>query len=112
MIFDVWHGDYGSGKQDPTDPLRQTLAAFHREGARLPAFSISPHHRVEIAPGDIEFPEHPEFSDRYLLRSPDEPAGRALFQPDLIAFWDSLDPEERWSAAGAGSSIVVYRDAK
>ena len=112
MIFDVWHGDYGSGKQDPSDPLRQTLAAFHFEGRRLPAFSIAPHRRVEIAPGDIDLPEHPGFSDRYLLRGPDEQAVRTLFRPELIAFWEGLDPEERWSAAGAGSSLVVYRGGK
>jgi hypothetical protein len=112
MIFDVWHGDFGSGKQDPSSPHRHTLAAFHLGGARLPAFSISPHHRVQIAPGDIDLPEHPVFSDRYLLRGPDDQAARALFQPGLIAFWEGLDAEERWAAAGAGSSLAVYRDAK
>jgi hypothetical protein len=111
MIFDVRHGDYGSGVQDPSNPHRQTLTAFHLEGRRLPGFSISPHRRVEIAPGDIDFPGDPEFSDRYLLRGDDEPAVRELFRPELIAFWVGLDPDERWAAAGAGSSVVVYRDA-
>jgi hypothetical protein len=112
MIFDVWHGDYGDGAQDASDPHRQTLAAFHLDGRRLPVFTISPHHRVEIAPGDIDLAEHPAFSERYLLRGEDEQDVRALWGPDLTAFWEGLDPEERWAAAGAGSSLVVYRDAK
>jgi len=111
-IFDVWHGDYGSGKQDPSDPHRHTLAAFHLEDLRLPVFTIAPHQRIEIAPGDIDLPEHPEFSDRYLLRGADEDAVRQLFGPELVAFWDGLDPDERWSAAGSGHSLVVYHDAK
>lgn len=112
MVFDVWHGDWGSGKQDPSDPFRQTLAAFHLADARLPTFSISLHRRVQIAPGDIDLPEHPEFSDRYLLRGPDEERVRELFGPRLIRVWERLDPDQRWAAAGAGSSLVIYREPK
>lgn len=43
------------------------------------------------------------------MRGPDEAAVRAILGPERIAFWEGLDADERWAAAGAGSSVVVYR---
>lgn len=42
------------------------------------------------------------------MRGPDEAAVRAILGPELIAFWEGLDADERWAAAGR-SSVVVYR---
>ena len=38
----------------------------------------------------------------------DEEAIRSLFEPELVALWETLDPEEHW--AGAGKWVLVYRD--
>ena len=125
-VFDVWFGKPGSGgKPEPSDPWKVTLAAFRIEGADFPDFNIAPEGRSDrltdrlrgpLADSllknwrDIDFESHPGFSDRYVLRSNDEDATRALFGPSLISFWESLPQEPRLSAAASGSSLVVYRD--
>jgi hypothetical protein len=122
-IFDVWFGGAGSG--DATDPYKLTLAAFQFEDVDLPQFSLTAEGLLKKAGDaifafytetigrsqrDLDFGQHPDFSERYTLQSADEGAGRALFGPELIAFWEGLDPEERWAAAGAGKSLAVYRE--
>ena len=125
-IFDVWHGSVGGGrgKSEATSPYKQTLVAFHVENMNLPAFTIVPEGRIERAneavfslirkatgSDDLDFHEHPVFSGRYALRGKDQAATRALFGHELIAFWEALPVEERWAAAGAGKSLIIYRYA-
>jgi hypothetical protein len=127
-IFDIWHGDLGGGgKSDAASPCKLTLAGFRLEGARLPEVRVAPESKVQkfgdavFKPltdaiekkwRDIDFTTHPEFSDRYSLRSSEEAETRALFAPSFLEFWESLPPDDRFSAATAGDSIVVYRLAK
>jgi hypothetical protein len=125
-VFDVWHGGGGSGgSSDASDPYKVTMAGFRLEGARLPPLRIYPEGRLDRAGDslwkpvtdtvlqdwrDIDFDDHPAFSERYSLRSNDEVGTRALFTPALLEFWESLPEENRLSAAASGQSLVVYRD--
>ena len=125
-VFDIWHGSTGGGrgKSEASSPYKQTVAAFHLESIDLPEFAVSPEGRIEkmndaafafirdkFGGRDLDFADHPLFSDRYALRGKIEEKTRTLFQSGLIPFWESLPVDERWAAAGAGHSLVVYRAA-
>jgi hypothetical protein len=125
-IFDVWHGGgSNSGKSDASNPYKVTMAGFRVDGLDLPRLHISPERTsdrvadVVLKPirdtfgwRDIDFDEHPAFSERYSLRSGDEAWARALFSPALVAFWESLPPDHRLTAEASGGSLVVYREPK
>jgi hypothetical protein len=106
----------GSGKNQSVH--RQTVAAFRVPGASLPAFQLRPESvfdRLASVLGfqDIDFPDHAEFSRRYLLRGKDESAVRAAFSPALIDFFEQLAAgDTRCSVEGAGNLVVVYRPEK
>ncbi len=114
LIFDYRYIT-GGGKTQSTH--QQTVAAFRLEGANLPSFQLQPEnllHKLSAVFGyqDIDFPEHPEFSRRYLLRGQNEAAVRALFSASLIDAFESLSPETRWSVEGTENWLLVYRQGK
>ena len=125
-IFDVWHGGgSGNGRPDASKPYKVTMAAFRFPDLDLPPLTISPERKsdrfsdVVFKPiravagwSDIDFDEHPAFSERYSLRSGDESRARALFSPSLVAFWESLPAEHRLSAEAVKGSLVVFREPK
>ena len=89
---ELWVFDYryvtGHGKHRQVHNF--TLALFPRLEKHLPEFQLRPEnifHKIGAAFGyqDIDFPEEPEFSKRYLLRGPDEMAIRASFAHSVIA---------------------------
>ncbi len=106
----------GSGKSQSTH--EQTVAAFRVPGANLPGFELRHETMVEKIASvfgyqDIDFPDHAEFSRRYLLRGKDENAVRAAFSPALIDFFEQLAAGEKWwGVEGAGDSLVVFQPAK
>jgi hypothetical protein len=97
-----------SGKNNTTH--RQTVVVF--DGfAGLPDFSLGPEHffhKIATALGyqDIDFDEHPEFSQHYLLRGADEAAIRAVFNTDVLAF---LSQERGWTVQSVGGAVAVLR---
>ncbi len=103
----------GSGKNQSVH--QQTVAAFRLPGAGLPVFQLRHEGlfaKLASALGyqDIDFPDHPEFSRRYLLRGKDESAIRTAFSPALIDFFEQLAPGEKWwTVEGAGDVLVIYR---
>ncbi len=106
----------GSGKNQSHH--KQTVAAFRLPGAGLPAFQLR-HEcwvlKIAAALGyqDINFPEHPEFSRRYILRGKDESAVRVAFSPALIDFFEQLAAGNKWwTVEGGGDLLVVYRPEK
>ncbi len=114
LIFDYRYVT-GGGKTQSTH--QQTVAAFRLDGAHLPSFQLQPEnllHRLSALFGyqDIDFPEHPEFSRRYLLRGQNEAAVRAFFSPPVIDAFESLSPEARWSVEGGGNWLLVYHEGK
>jgi hypothetical protein len=99
----------GSGKNRHTH--RMTVAAFPKLSAELPAFELCREHifhKIGQAFGfqDIDFPEHPSFSKRYLLRGLDERAVRALFDEGLM---ESFNKVSKINVEAAGTCMVVYR---
>jgi hypothetical protein len=121
-VFDIHYEEPGT-KRNAVDPHKRTQAGFRFEDIDLPPLRIEPEDRNDrfsdktinlISPGwrDIDFDEHPAFSDRYALRSEDPDAARALFTRDFIDFWMSLPPEHRLAAQVGGKSVLVYREPR
>jgi len=55
---------------------------------------------------DIDFPEAPNFSKRFLLRGAQEHAIRAAFNPGVLDFFER---HPGVSAEGSGSQLIYYR---
>jgi hypothetical protein len=96
---EAWVFDYryvtGSGKHRQVHNF--TLAAFPRMEKHLPEFQMRPEnifHKIGAALGyqDIDLPEQPEFSGRYLLRGHDEDAIRACFTHNCVSGLMSMAP--------------------
>ncbi len=88
---------------------RQTAAVFRLRKDRLPPFELQPEGFLQnlFGGGDIDFASHREFSARYFLRSPDEQAVRALFQPRVL---DALSAKhETWVVQGDREYLAMYR---
>jgi hypothetical protein len=93
---------------------RQTVAAFHRDRRSLPVFELRPEtvfHKIASAMGwkDIDFDNRPEFSNRFVLRGPDETAIRQAFRPDILAFFEK---HLGWCVEAENAWILAYRAAK
>jgi hypothetical protein len=100
-----------SGKNSTTH--RQTVAVFAAAGA-LPDFDLAPENILHRFAGmfgyqDIDFAHAPEFSQRYLLRGPDEDAVRRVFNTDVLAFFTG---EPGWSAQCRGGALAIFRSSK
>jgi hypothetical protein len=70
--------------------ITQTLATFSQD-LPLPLFALRPESFFDrigdaIVHNDIDFDSNPDFSKRYLLKSPDEAGTRGLFTPGLLAY--------------------------
>jgi len=103
----------GHGKSQTTH--RQTMAAFKLPVPTFPAFQLRREHLFHkfgqmFGYKDINFPDYPQFSKRYLLRSDSEQATRQFFTEEVIRFFEQLD--EKWSIEAAGQSLVVYQPSK
>ena len=77
----------GGGQNSQTH--RQTVVAFESDALELPAFSLRPEgffNRIGAALGmqDIDFTEHPEFSQSFVLSGLDEAAVREFFDQKLL----------------------------
>lgn len=98
---------YRAGKSTVT----QTLAAFSQD-LPLPPFTLRPENFLDrigdaILHNDIDFDSHPEFSKRYVLKSPDEAGTRRLFTPSLLTYLEQL--QTNWCIEGSGPTLMVYR---
>ena len=111
-----WIFDYqytiGTGRRSRT--YRQTVVAFPYLEANLPAFTVRREHlfhKLGSAFGyqDIDFPEHPSFSSRHLVRGKDDRSIRELFDSHLIC---AVDDIEHVCLEGGGSCLLVFRDGK
>jgi len=92
----------------------QTVALFHVPGLDLPKFSLLPeslHHKVMTAFGapDIDFPDSPRFSRRFLLRSDDEESIRTLFT-QVVRRW--LENHRGRIVQGLANELVYYQPTK
>ena len=109
-IFDY---SYTVSGGESSSTYTQTVTAFHQD-RQLPLFELRPEGFLDriteaFVHRDINFETHPEFSKRYVLRSEDETAIRAMFTPALLSFFEMLPPERKWHLEGSGSTLLAYR---
>ena len=76
----------------------------------MPDFALRPERTIDrliplIGHGDIDFEGFPSFSHRYFLRGTDEAAVRALFTPQRLAAFESVEP---CAVAGAGTRLIYF----
>jgi hypothetical protein len=100
---------YPAGKASVT----QTLAVFFQD-LPLPPFALRPENFLDkigdaVFHSDLDFDSHPEFSKRYLLRSPAEANTRALFTPDLLTYLEQL--QTNWHIEATGTTLILYLGA-
>lgn len=109
---ELWIFDYsyvtGGGKNQSRH--YHTLAAFSRLEGRLPAFQLRPEnifHKIGSAFGyqDIDLPDHPEFSSKYLLRGSEEHAIRQLFTAARVS---SIMQMPSMCIEAEENSLIVY----
>jgi len=91
----------------------QTVAIFTQD-LQLPPFELRPEGLLDrigdaVIHKDIDFDSHPEFSRRYLLRSPDEESTRKFFTPSLLTYMEQTPPEQNWTIEAVGTSLIFYR---
>jgi hypothetical protein len=101
---------YPMGKSSVT----QTVAAFSQD-QQLPPFALRPENFLDrigdaIIHNDIDFDSNPEFSKRYLLKSPDEAGTRRLFNPSLLTYLEQF--QTNWCIEGTGPTLMVYHGAR
>ncbi|MDD5629347.1 MAG: hypothetical protein PHU21_09800 [Elusimicrobia bacterium] len=105
---------YTTGDRNSTKIHRQTVALLSTAKGRLPRFELRPEnafHRLGSLFGyqDIDFPDSPGFSKRYLLRGTDEAAVRALFGLNLRQYFET-HPD--WCIDGRGRWLAAYRQER
>ena len=101
---------YPAGKASVT----QTVASFSQD-LQLPPFALRPENFFDrigdaIVHNDIDFDSNPEFSRRYLLKSPDEVGTRRLFTPSLLTYLEQF--QTNWCVEGTGPLLIVYLGGK
>lgn len=101
---------YPMGKSSVT----QTVATFFQD-LPLPPFALRPENFFDrigdaIVHNDIDFDSNPEFSRRYLLKSPDEAGTRRLFTPSLLTYLEQF--QTNWCVEGTGQTLIVYRGGR
>jgi hypothetical protein len=106
-LFDY---SYPAGKSS----ISQTVAAFSQD-QQLPPFALRPENFLDrigdaIVHNDIDFDSNPEFSRRYLLKSPDEAGVRRLFTPSLLTTLEQF--QTSWCVEGCGPTLIVYHTGR
>ena len=107
-LFDYQY-TIGHGKSSNT--VYQTITRMESGLFHLPAFVLFPESFLAkmgkmFGSADINFPDSPGFSGKYILRGADEPAIRALFTPALR---QALESQDRVTIEGAGNLLFIFR---
>ena len=102
----------GHGKNQHTH--KQTVLTVESQALHLPPMTLRPESLLDAIAGvlgfrDIDFEDNPEFSRRFLLKSPNESLTRKLFDAEVFEFFVA----RRDIALEAGRNrLVVYRRGK
>lgn len=108
-IFDY---EYTQGHGKHAKTYQQTVFFIQSKSLDLPKFYLQPEwffHRIANYFGinDIDFEEHPEFSDQYLLKSKEESRMRQKMTDEVIHFFTI---EKDWYLEGVNYYLIVYMD--
>ena len=112
-LFDhVYTVGYGKSSQQ----YNQTVTRMQSPLLNLPAFVLFPETFFSkigklFGGADINFPDAPQFSKKFILRGPDEAAIRSLFTPALRQFLEQQPPPSL-SLDGAGDTLFVHRTSR
>lgn len=93
---------------------RQTLVHVRLPGVELPSFALRPENAMHKIGGlfgyqDIDIAADLSFSERYLLRGPDEPAIRAVFDPVVRDFFHA---GPKVCVEAAGTDLYFWRASR
>ena len=107
-VFDY---SYDTGAENAEKTYSQTVLHVHSPRLDLPLFSLRPEnllHRIGGLVGhqDIDIEGHPAFSGEYLLRGQDESTIRAVFEPDVVAFFEA---NRGRCTTGSGPDLLLWR---
>jgi hypothetical protein len=110
-VFDYAYEPRGSMRSDSNTKVKQTVTRMESGFLNLPKFVLFPggfFEKMEVRFGqtDINFPDSPEFSRRYILRGDDEPAIRALFNPILRR---ALEGQFGVTIEGGSQLLFIFR---
>ena len=105
-IFDY---QYTTGGGESSHTYRQTVVALESEALVMPVFSLRPEgffHKLGAAIGmqDIDFENHPEFSDSFVLTGSDEQAVRSFFDAKLLEHF----VQQKGSCVEGASGMFIY----
>ncbi len=107
-IFDYQY-TVGGGNHQAT--LVQTVALLESPTLDIPPFLLKPESMFDKLGGvlglhdDIDFDEYPEFSNMYVLQSPDESGVRELFHTELV---ETLQEKKRTSIEAVPGLVIIY----
>ena len=102
---------YGKSSQQ----YKQTISRMQSSVLNLPSFVLFPETFFSkigklFGGKDINFPEAPLFSKKYILRGPDEAAIRSLFTPTLLQSLGGLD--RPITIDSTGDTLFVFRSGR
>lgn len=108
--------DYAYARDDAesTTTIHQTIARIQAPLLKLPSFLLFPETifskiKVLFGGADVNFPDSPGFSDKYILRGQDEAALRAIFSPALR---EALEPLHHLTIEGADDALFIFRPGR
>ena len=87
------------GNSNPRESFRGDLFSWSRR-------TIFSKIKVLFGGVDVNFPDSPGFSDKYILRGQDEAALRAIFSPALR---QALEPLHHLTIEGADDALFIFR---
>jgi hypothetical protein len=98
-----------SGSDNDTSSFILTALVFYDESLNLPGFELRLEHLMDkmaniIGLQDINFSEFPTFSKRYRLLGAMPDRIRAIFQPNIIKFYE----REKLCTEAYGSSVLIF----
>jgi hypothetical protein len=107
-LFDY---QYTTGYGKTSSTSQQTITRIQSPLLNLPTFLLFPETFFSkmgkmFGGTDINFPESPAFSEKYILRGGDETAIRAIFNP---AVREALTPLQRLTIEGGGNLLFIFR---
>jgi hypothetical protein len=111
LKFIVFDYAYTTDDGERSTTTHQTIARIQAPLLKLPSFLLFPETifskiKVLFGGADVNFPDSPRFSDKYILRGQDEAALRAIFSPALRQALEALD---YLTIEGADDALFVFR---
>jgi hypothetical protein len=107
--WEVSDNSAGFSSKDDTSSFFLTALVFYGESLNLPRFELRLEHLMDkmanvIGLQDINFSEFPTFSKRYRLLGTMPDRIRAVFQPNIIKFYEC----EKLCTEACGSSVLIF----